>query len=252
MVMTEHHAVFLVSPYVFDLANIGKGPMVRWMPEKGTRIAVLPRRGGADDVRWFDIEPGYVQHFWSGWVEGDRIEFLGSRYDDPEFGLDNETALDQRSAVDRNAKPARFWADLASGTAGWEPMDDLEGDFNRINPAYDGVRVRHLYMSGFTQPDRHLGDFDAVVKYDDRTGERTTWSAGPAGHVGESVFAADPDGTAEDDGWLLNVVYDERRDTSDLVVLDARDIAAGPVATVHLPRRVPFGFHANWFPEEGS
>jgi carotenoid cleavage dioxygenase len=154
--------------------------------------------------------------------------------------------------VDRNAKPARFWADLAAGTAGWEPMDDLEGDFNRINPAFDGVRVRHLYMSGFTQPDRHLGDFDAVVKYDDRTGERTTWSAGPAGHVGESVFAADPDGSAEDDGWLLNIVYDDRRDASDLVVLDARDITAGPVATVHMPRRVPFGFHANWFPEEES
>ena len=91
-------------------------------------------------------------------------------------------------------------------------MDDLEGDFNRINPAYDGRRVRYLYMSAFTQHDRHLGDFDAVVRYDDRTGERTLWSAGPTGHVGESVFAADPDGTAEDDGWLLNAVYHDDRD----------------------------------------
>ena len=70
--------------------------------------------------------------------------------------------------------------------------------------------------------------------------------------MGESVFAADPDGSTEDDGWLLNIVYDDRRDASDLVVLDARDITAGPVATVHMPRRVPFGFHANWFPEEES
>ena len=29
---------------------------------------------GTGDVRWFEIEPGYVQHFWSGWAEGDRIE----------------------------------------------------------------------------------------------------------------------------------------------------------------------------------
>ncbi len=129
-------------------------------------------------------------------------------------------------------------------------MDDLEGDFNRINPAYDGRRVRYLYMSAFTQHDRHLGDFDAVVRYDDRTGERALWSAGPTGHVGESVFAADPDGTAEDDGWLLNAVYHDDRDATDLVVLDARDVAAGPVATVHLPCRMPFGFHANWFPAD--
>jgi len=64
------------------------------------------------------------------------------------------------------------------------------------------------------------------------------------------VFAPDPYGTAEDYGWLLNIVYDDQQDSSYLVVLDARDVAAGPVATVHLPRRVPFGFHANWFAAE--
>jgi carotenoid cleavage dioxygenase len=248
MVMTEHHAVFLDSPFVFDLENLGKGPMVRWMPERGARIGVLPRRGSAEDLRWFEIEPGHVQHFWSGWVDGNRIEMLGCRYSDPDFGIDNTTPLARRSAKDHNARPARFWVDLDAGTAGWEPMDDLEGDFNRINPAYDGVRVRHLYMSGFTLDDRHLGDFDAVIKYDERTGDRSVWSAGEAGHVGESVFVADPDGDAEDDGWLLNAVHFDDRDGTDLVVLDARDLASGPIASVHLPQRVPFGFHANWFP----
>ena len=108
---------------------------------------------------------------------------------------------------------------------------------------------RYLYMSAFTRSDRHLGDFDAIVRYDDLTGERAVWSAGPHGHVGEGVFAADPDGTAEDDGWVLVVVTNATTDASDLVVLDARDVAAGPVARVHLPQRVPFGFHGNWFPE---
>ena len=248
MVMTEHHAVFLDSPYVFDLANLGNGPMVRWMPENGCRVGVLPRRGGASEIRWFEIEPGYVQHFWSGWADGDRIEFSGCRYPAPDFGIDNTTPLDERSAKDLTARPARYWVDLATGTAGWEPTDDLEGDFNRINPAFDGVETRYQYMSGFTQSGRHLGDFDAIVRYDRHTGTRTMWSAGRHGHVGESVFASDPasDG-AEDAGWLLNIVYFDDRDTSDLVILDARDVDAGPIATVHMPRRVPFGFHANWF-----
>jgi len=33
------------------------------------------------------------------------------------------------------------------------------------------------------------------------------------------------------------------------VVLDATDVRRAPVATVHLPRRVPFGFHGNWMPD---
>ncbi len=251
-VMTEHHAVFLDSPLVFDLAGLGRGPLVRWMPERGARIGVLPRRGGPDDIRWFDVEPGHVQHFWSGWEDGDRIELLGSRYDAPDFGIDDTTEPTERAAKDENARPARFWVDLSAGRAGWEPMDDLEGDFNRINPAFDGVRVRHLYMSGFTVPGRHLGDFDAIVAYDTSTGGRVWWSAGPHGHVGESVFAADPEGTGENDGWLLNAVHYDDRDATDLVVLDARDVAAGPVAAVHLPQRLPFGFHANWFPQVGG
>ena len=58
----------------------------------------------------------------------------------------------------------------------------------------------------------------------------------------------DPDG-AEDDGWLLAYVHDAATDRSDVVVLDAGDVTAKPIATVHLPVRVPFGFHGSWIPD---
>jgi carotenoid cleavage dioxygenase len=41
-------------------------------------------------------------------------------------------------------------------------------------------------------------------------------------------------------------VHDGARNACDIVVLDAQDFTAPPVATVHLPVRVPFGFHGNW------
>ena len=63
------------------------------------------------------------------------------------------------------------------------------------------------------------------------------------------VFCPDPDGTEEDDGWLLTLRWDDTDDRSDLCILDARDVAAGPVAQVHAPDRVSFGFHVNWFPD---
>jgi carotenoid cleavage dioxygenase-like enzyme len=252
LVITDTHTVFLDSPVVFDMENLGKGPLVRWMPENGTRIGVMPRMGTAEDLTWYEIENGHVQHFWNGWADGDRIEFSGSRFPAPNFGIDGTAELDERVAGNEAGSPARYWVDLAAGTAGWEQMDDMHGDFNRVNDDYNGVRTDKLYMSAFVAEGRPIGDFDTIVKYDTSSSisspTRTQWCAGPEGHVGETVFAPDPAGTAEDDGWLLNAVYYDDRDATDLVVLDARDVEAGPIATVKLGRRVPFGFHANWFP----
>ncbi|MEN9506427.1 MAG: hypothetical protein RI958_2353, partial [Actinomycetota bacterium] len=57
----------------------------------------------------------------------------------------------------------------------------------------------------------------------------------------------DPDGTSEDDGWLLSFVTDRTTERSELVILDARDVTAEPVARVQMAARVPLGFHAAWF-----
>ena len=46
----------------------------------------------------------------------------------------------------------------------------------------------------------------------------------------------------------MSYVYDGTTDRSDVVILDAQDFTGDPVATIHLPPGVPFGFHGNWFP----
>ena len=150
--------------------------------------------------------------------------------------------------LDYRADTTGLTIDLAAGTAGWSARDDLGGDFCRFDDRRVGVANRYDYMSAFLGANDVIGDFDTIVKYDTTTGDRTLWHAGEHGHVGEAVFAPDPTGTAEDDGWLLSAVYDSADDRSEVVVLDARDVAAGPVARVRIPQRMPFGFHANWFP----
>ncbi len=62
----------------------------------------------------------------------------------------------------------------------------------------------------------------------------------------EPVVVPKADGTAEDDAWILTVVYDPATDASELCILDAQDIAGAEVARIQLPQRVPFGFHGNW------
>jgi carotenoid cleavage dioxygenase len=62
----------------------------------------------------------------------------------------------------------------------------------------------------------------------------------------EPVFVPRSTDAGEDDGWVLAYVYDKETDKSDVVIIAAQDFESGPIATVHLPRRVPYGFHGNW------
>ena len=43
--------------------------------------------------------------------------------------------------------------------------------------------------------------------------------------------------------------HDTHSDTSDLAMFDAQALDDDPVAVVHLPVRVPNGFHGNWIPD---
>ncbi len=64
------------------------------------------------------------------------------------------------------------------------------------------------------------------------------------------MFASAAASGAEDEGWILTYVYDASRDKSDLVIIDATEFEKGPIARVHLPGRVPNGFHGSWIPDE--
>ncbi len=72
------------------------------------------------------------------------------------------------------------------------------------------------------------------------------WRLGPGQMPGEAVFVPAAGGAAEDDGYLLTLVSDLADDASRLLVLDAADPGARPLATVELPHRVPGGIHGSW------
>jgi carotenoid cleavage dioxygenase len=65
----------------------------------------------------------------------------------------------------------------------------------------------------------------------------------------EPVFVPRTPDAAEDDGFVLAYVHDASTDRSDVVILHAQDFAGGPLATIHLPARVPYGFHGSFVPD---
>ena len=125
-----------------------------------------------------------------------------------------------------------------------------DGDPGEL-PSRDPRVVGRAHRFGYlvqSRPAVGTVDLGGLIRHDFATGERTVWDPGPTRHGGEWLFVPDEAGDGEGDGWLLGFVHDEATVETDFVVLDARAVADGPVASVQLPQRVPYGFHAAWLP----
>ena len=90
-----------------------------------------------------------------------------------------------------------------------------------------------------------------MVRYDRLTGGSEVVTLGEGRIGGEFVFVPRSADAAEDDGGYVTLAHDLATDRGELVVLDASAPGAGPVARVHLPGRIPLGFHGNWVPAAG-
>ena len=142
----------------------------------------------------------------------------------------------------------RYRFNLRTGKTTERTIDDDNSEFPSINNNVLGSPSRFAYNMHISPESTLL--FDGLMKYDVHTGAAETHWFGDGRWGSEAPFAPRPGATEEDDGYLVSYVYDEREGRSEVEVLDARDVTAGPLCRIKLPVRVPIGFHATWVPGE--
>jgi carotenoid cleavage dioxygenase-like enzyme len=242
-VVTEDHLVLFLNPATIDIERAMKGESpLAWEPDLGTRIAVIPRSGTSADVRWIETDPFWCWHWANGWQEGDEIVTGFSWWSDFSFG---------RRAQPPTGEVRTARIDPVKGTYRTETLDDRMTDFARVDERRQTRRTRYFTVSWKSPEARAagmpVGSFDTLVRYDLERGTAATHRFdGQA--LGEAVFAPKLGSDDEDAGYVVTFVTDLASMESRFVVLDTDDIAAPPVATVRLPRRVPLGLHGSWFP----
>ncbi len=208
----------------------------RWDPQYPARIGVMPREGGNGDVRWFDVEPCYVFHPLNAYDDGDGIVLEVVRH--PRM-FDREL-----HGPDEGGPTLDRWTvDLAAGKVIEERLDDRGQEFPRVDERLVGRRHRYGYAIA---TDGGATPAGSLFKHDFRTGSAQERAFGGGRQPGEFVFVPCHDDAAEDDGVLIGFVFDPATQRSDLTLLDAGTLET--VAAVHLPDRVPHGFHGNWVP----
>ena len=241
MSLTETYAVVYDLPVVFDLdlAMSGAGLPYRWDNDYPARVGLLPRDGGADDVQWFDVEPCYVFHPLNAYDDGDRIVIELCRF---------ERMFDADVVLGPDGQPPRLdrWTiDPSAGKVIEETIDDRPQEFPRVDERVVGRRHRYGYTVRFDAGSQNF-EFagGSLLRHDLAAGTTDVHDFGAGRGPSEFVMVPSSPDAGEDDGVLMGFVYDAQRDASDLVLLDAQRLE--PVAEVHLPVRVPYGFHGNW------
>jgi carotenoid cleavage dioxygenase len=88
-----------------------------------------------------------------------------------------------------------------------------------------------------------------LYQYDLQSGICAEHNLGEGTRGAEPVFVPAASGSGEDEGWVMSLVHSETTGKSRLIIVDAQNFSASPVATVELPFRVPYGAHGNWVPD---
>ena len=250
MAITKNHSILMDLPLFNDpeAARVGRFKLF-FDGGIASRFGVIPRYGGADEVRWFEAEPCFIYHSVNAFEHDGEIVLDVCRVTKPEPRSDLDGPLAQMLSYLRlDAHLHRYRFDLRTGRTREEVVDDDNSEFPSINLGMVGQQSRYAY-SMHISPEKTLL-FDGLMKYDVGDGSSETYWFGDGRWGSEAPFAPRPGAMAEDDGYLLSYVYDEREGRSDVEVLDAQAVTAGPLCRIKLPVRVPLGFHATWVPGE--
>jgi carotenoid cleavage dioxygenase-like enzyme len=248
MAATANHSILMDLPLINDPVALRQGRhKIVFDTELPARFGVIPRHGQANEIRWFEADPCYVYHSVNAWEDGDEIVLDLCRVTKP---APREGAVGplakMLSYLRLDAHLYRYRFNLKTGATSEAYLDDDNTEFPTMDVTRLGRPTRYAYNMHISDEPTLL--FDAIVKYDTQTGAAARHWFGPGRWGSEAPFAprsTAPD-RAEDDGYLVSFVQDEGERRSEVVVLDAADVEAGPVARVLLPGRVPIGFHAVW------
>ena len=252
MGLTETQVIALDLPVVFDLdlAMNGRSLPYGWNDDYQARVGLMPRDGTGADTRWIDLDPCYVFHPLNAYDtvgdDGRSLVIMDVVRHPTVFKTDHDGPNDGEPRLER-------WAlDADAGTAKVDVVSERPQEFPRADERRAGRPHRFGYVSAFKSfPGVGPGEISgaAILKHDLVAGTTASHEFAPGRDPGEFVFVPASDDAAEDEGWLMGYVYDAASNRTDLVVLDASSIASDPVAVVHLPTRVPVGFHGNWIPD---
>ncbi|ORY69774.1 carotenoid oxygenase [Pseudomassariella vexata] len=268
--VSKNYMVLPLTPLKMSLDRLKRGGnKFAWDPNEDQWFAIVPRRGAkTKDVIWLRADNGFHGHI-AGCYENDdgAIVFDLTVADGNVFFFfpPEETVADPHATKrNRLSSPTCRWIfdpKVPSGTRVSPALVwSTNGEFSRIDDRFVTKKYKHFWQAKIdpTRPYDFAkcgppagGLFNCMGHYqwdpneERKAGEEDVYFAGPTATFQEPSFIP-KNGGAEGEGYLIALLNHLDVLRNDVVVFDAHNLAAGPVATLHLPLKLKLGFHGNF------
>lgn len=251
-IATTKHLVFFCPPLWLDIKraalNLGiYEENLRWRPHEGTEVLIVPL-DEPDRPISFQTDAFFQWHFVNAYEDGAEIVVDFIHYD--AFRPSSQwlrSFLHKTPRVNIQGVPKRARIDPTRQSVRLEDVGEFVGEFPKTNPRTAGARHRHFWMASHSDPGGDKdGLWDGLAKIDPETGKSERIMIGDGQHSSEPVFVPRPNGTDEDDGWLLVACYDVPSARSFVAVLDARTPSRPPLARLWFTHHIPMAFHGDF------
>ncbi|HVL01561.1 MAG TPA: carotenoid oxygenase family protein, partial [Dongiaceae bacterium] len=240
--ITEHYLVFVLAPVIVDPikaipALLGLSTFEAasgYRDDIGTRIVLVPRDGGK--LRIVECPPLVYVHFNNAFEQQDSVVVDLVRHAQWD-GVANALRHFRTEAA-----PGGHLTRIRISSNNRVEMEDLcaqAGEFPNHDTRRTGREHRFSYFPSLQR---------TIIKLDHDTGRHQQHEFGALDMIGEPIFVPMDAQAGEDEGWVLSIVYRHAEHRTDLVILDARDFEADPLAVLPLPEPIFPGFHGSFVP----
>ncbi|MBB5708301.1 carotenoid oxygenase family protein [Sphingopyxis panaciterrulae] len=241
--ITRNYALVFDLPVTFSMKSLLAGYRFpyAWNEAHPARVGLLPRAGAGSEILWVPVDPCYVFHPANAFETADGKVIVDVVAHDTMF------AESKRGPDSPRSRMERWTIDPTADTTTRTVIHDHNQEFPRYDERRTTRSYRYIYSVALPDGAGELAIADTrLFRHDLENGTTETRDFGPGRHPGEFVFVPRSPEGAEGDGWLVGLVVNMNDETTDLVILNADDFMGPPQAVVHLPHRVPPGFHGNW------
>ena len=260
--VTKNHLIFFIPPSQIPFRNLAKLALghsvlscANWKPDLGSEVIVIPIDDPESVIR-FKTDPFLAIHVGNAYESANElvVDFTYSTdlrmyesfanfhigcsdayYSNIIDNISADTSVYARANIDIGKRRIRF-----------DTIYDNICEFPRVSSSIEGCKGKYAYMMAKATEYESPYLFDQLVKIDVQDGKATHLDFGDEQLPGEPLFVEKPNPKAEDDGYVLSMVYDGRDHHSYLAVVDAQRFERGPVAKLHFEQALPIMFHGTW------